>query len=386
MRLKLRQRLAIALAKRLKRRLPQPDPAELGTDKIHRILAISSTAIGDLLMSTAGMSSLRLGYPNAHIDALVPPLYTALLANNPDIDDIIGYDNRWKTFCRTVWTLRKKHYDMVVVLHGNEPQITPLTVFIEARWRFKLPNDFPHRYLLSNSEVVYQWHDFSHGIDQRLAVARLAGGLPRNHEMTLHISPETQAALDQHLVEEFDIDPFAPLVAFQIGASTRERCWRPERFAELGHRLLKQDSALKIILTGSPAEYALLNSVAKMLGEPDRVLVSAGQFPLSSLPALLRRCQILVTPDTGIMHMAIAVGTPTVSLFASADATRSGPTVSPEKHIVIQKWRTCNPCFERRCKYANSICMDNITVDEVYAACLQHLNINHRRDRDERSI
>ncbi|TJZ77438.1 glycosyltransferase family 9 protein [Chitiniphilus eburneus] len=373
MRLNLHQNFAIALTRWLVRRQPPPDPAELGTPRIARILAVSCTAIGDALMSTPALHSLRLAYPDARIDLLVHPAYAALLRNNPDIDGTIVYDNRWREFWPVAWRLRRQRYDLVAILHGNEPQATPLAVLSGARWRFKLPNDFAHRDLLSNAEPVHSWGDFTHGIDQRLAVAALAGGAPTERAMTLIVAPDTQEALDATLARDFGVTPGTPLLAFQPGASTASRRWRPERYAELGRRLLAHDPALRIVITGSPAELPLIATVAQGIGNPTRVLVTAGKLPLVQVPALLRRCRVLVTPDTGIMHMAIAVGTPTVSLFAAAHWERSGPTVALQRHIVIQKWRTCDPCLGKRCPYAAPLCMDNIGVDEVYDACLRHL-------------
>ena len=102
-------------------------------------------------------------------------------------------------------------------------------------------------------------------------------------------------------------------------------------------------------------------------------MVSAGALPLPLWPALLARMQLLVTPDTGALHLAVAVNTPVVALFAVSDWQRSGPATALERHTVIQKWRTCTPCLSKRCPYPEPPCMDLISVDEVEAACRQRL-------------
>jgi ADP-heptose:LPS heptosyltransferase len=99
-----------------------------------------------------------------------------------------------------------------------------------------------------------------------------------------------------------------------------------------------------------------------------RAWASAGELPLVALPALLRRARLLVTGDTGPMHLAVAVGTPVVALFAVSDPAVSGPCQDLDRHVVIRKWRTCDPCLSKNCPYAEPICMDNISVDEVAAA------------------
>ena len=99
-----------------------------------------------------------------------------------------------------------------------------------------------------------------------------------------------------------------------------------------------------------------------------RAWASAGQLPLIALPDLLRRSSLLVSGDTGPMHLAVTVDTPVIALFAVSDPARSGPGYDLDKHIIIRKWRTCDPCFSKNCPYAEPICMDNIAVEEVVAA------------------
>jgi ADP-heptose:LPS heptosyltransferase len=166
----------------------------------------------------------------------------------------------------------------------------------------------------------------------------------------------------------------ANIVAFQPGASTMSRRWPRSRFIAAAVQLAQAHPELRFVITGSPAEAALCQEIAAAIeaaaplpGET-RSWASAGQLPLIALPALLKRCRLLVTGDTGPMHLAVTVETPVVALFAVSDPARSGPSYDPERHIVIRKWRTCDPCFSKNCPYAEPICMDNISVDEVIAA------------------
>lgn len=357
-------RLGMKLLCRFDRR--HPDPALLGTSAIQRILAVSSTAIGDALLSTPALRSLRLAYPKARISLLLNVAYTDLLASNPDIDEIIPYYGGYRRFWRLTWQLKQKHFDLVAILHGNEPQATPLAYLSGAPFRYKLPNDNQFRFLLTNREPIYRWEDFQHGIDQRLAVAKLAGGAPTDRRMTLPVRPEDRAAVAERLQAQGIADT-SVLVGLQTGASTVSRRWSPERFAELGRRLLAERPGVHLVLTGSPGERLLAAEVARLIDSP-RVWNAAGQFPLGLLPALFSRLATLVTGDTGPMHLAVAVGTPVVALFAVSDWRRSGPASDLDKHVVIQKWRTCDPCLSKRCPYARPLCMANISVDEVATA------------------
>ena len=348
------------------------EAADLDPRKIRRILLVSSTAIGDTLLSTPAFRSMRLAYPQAHIIAFFNAANAEMFENNPNIDGVVRYHGGYRRFFSTVRELRGYALDLALILHGNEPQATPLAYLSGAPFIFKLPNTSPFRFLLTNRESVEHWEDLGHGIDQRLRVASLAGGAPTDRRMSLPVSSEAESAVAQWLRGR-GAAADAPLLAFQPGASTHSRRWAPLRFVELGRRLLEADPGLRIVLTGSPAERALAERIAAGIADDARVLIAAGELPLRLLPALLRRCATLVSGDTGPMHVAVAVGTPVVALFAVSDHNRSGPPPGDERHIVIQKWRTCEPCLSKRCPYDEPICMENISVDEVLAAVRRQL-------------
>jgi ADP-heptose:LPS heptosyltransferase len=367
MRLRLGENLlyaALRLMRQFRRR--QGDLAELGTPAIKRILAVSNTAIGDTLLSTPGLRSLRLAYPEARITLLVNSAYLKLFASNPDVDEVLAGNGNWQSFWPNVFRLRRRHFDVACIFHGNEPQATPMCWLGGARFVFKLPNTNRFRFLLSNQGPVMGWADFGHGIDQRLAVAALAGGKPTDRRMSLPVGDACRDELAKWLAAR-GVEANSQLIGFQPGASTLSRRWAPSRFAELGRRLLAQHPSHRIAITGSPAEAELALRIAQDIGS-DRVIVTAGNLPLSLLPALIERCTPLVTGDTGPMHVAVAVGAPVVALFAVADWKKSGPAYDLDRHIIIQRGRTCDPCLSKKCPYAEPICMEQIAVDEVEAA------------------
>ena len=372
MRLRLREPLLYRWL-RIKRALdkrPRPD-GELGTSAIQRILAISCTALGDTLMTTPALRSLRTAYPQAHITLLVHPALQALFTGLDEVDELIPYDGKWRGFARTA--KRLKGYDLAAIFHGNEPQATPLAYLSGARYVFKLPNNNRWRFLLTNREPVLSWDDFAHGIRQRLAGATLAGASDHaSLRMTVPMHAAGDEALHQALAERDWLA--AEIVAFQPGASTMSRRWPRSRFVAAAKQLAATHPDLRFVVTGSPAEATLCQEVAAAieaaapLANESRAWASAGQLPLIALPALLKRSRLLVTGDTGPMHLAVTVDTPVVALFAVSDPARSGPGYDVEKHIVIRKWRTCDPCFSKNCPYAEPICMDNIAVGEVVVA------------------
>ncbi len=362
--------LAVQIVKRFSN---SPVPiTEFDPQKVRCIIAVSSTAIGDTLLSTPAIRALRQRYPNARLVGHIRSKYIELFANNPHLDEIIPYYGGYHKFIRTVSALRRQNPDAIAILHGNGPQAIPMAFFSGAAFVVRIPNKSEYRFLLSNREEIpaNECDPQEHGIQDRLRTAALLDAPSDNKRMVLVVDDESKQALNNYLrSKNFNDTPL--LVGFQAAASTASRMWMKERFAKLGKQLLAQYPDLKIIITGSPQERSYCQEAAALIDNP-RVLVSAGQIPLRHIPALIEKLDLLITGDTGVMHIAIAVGTPTVSLFAVADPRKSAACYDRDKHLVIYKGKTCDPCLSKKCPYAK--CMEQIEVDEVFEAVQLTLN------------
>ncbi|MDO8427260.1 MAG: glycosyltransferase family 9 protein [Deltaproteobacteria bacterium] len=343
----------------------QTDLRYLKPDEVKNILVVSSTAIGDTLLSTPAIRAVRRGYPKAKIVALFNKGNMELFENNPNIDGIIPYHGGWKRFRATIDELKRHSFDLALIFHGNEPQATPLCYLGGARFIIKLPNNSRFSFLLSNREPVVSWDSLGHGIEARLKVAGLAGCAPQGERMELFIDKEGESKVEE-LLGGWGLKE-GVLIGLQPGASTLSRQWFPERFIELGKRLV--DNGHKVILTGSPEEAALCGKIAEGIG--GGAFVAAERLNLKAVPALIKRLSAFVTGDTGPMHIAITVGTPVVALYAVADARKTGPLYDRQRHRVIQKDRTCEPCSLKKCRYQK--CMENISADEVFNAVMDVL-------------
>jgi heptosyltransferase-2 len=154
-----------------------------------------------------------------------------------------------------------------------------------------------------------------------------------------------------------------PLIGMNPGATYGlAKCWHPERFGELGRRIFNEWNA-SILLFGKEEEQPIAREILQHL--KGRGINLAGKTNLLQLAALLECCQLLVTNDTGTMHVATAVGTPVVALFGSTDPLITGPW--GDGHVVIRKDVPCGPCLKRICP-TDHRCMELITVDEVEEA------------------
>lgn len=327
-------------------------------EKVKKLLIVSTTAVGDTVMSTSGLRALRHRYPEAHLTALLHPVTGRLLDDHPAIDKTIYYSGRYGDFFPTLLRLRRLKADAALVFHGNEPQITPLLALAGIPFLFKLPNTSRYRFLLSNSEPRLAWPDLGHGLHQRLAVARLVDANSEDPRMWLPpISAKSTAKVEQ-LLSTHGVSSQTPLIGLQIGASKPHRAWPEQHFIALGKALSEKHPDLRLIVTGSHNETESGKRIADGIGET--AINLTGKLRLEELPALVQSLKLLVTGDTGPMHIAIALRIPTVCLFGASDPAGAGPIYDLDRHTLIVKAKDGT--------YSSTLPMARISVDEVLNA------------------
>jgi ADP-heptose:LPS heptosyltransferase len=359
MRLRLRESLfylLLRLVKRFDRRdtsLAAFDPAA-----VRRILLVSTTALGDTVMSTGAVCAVRRRYPDARLVGHFLAAYLPLFSRMPQLDAAIPYHGGYRRFFTTIAALHRERFDLALILHGNEPQATPMAYLAGIPFILKLPNTSRFRFLLANPAPVLTRSDLGNGYLQRLRVAALADVDTRGARMQLPVTDEDRCTVAS-LLASHGIAEGTLLIGLQTGASSRGRMWPASRFAELARALAGRHPGCRVILTGAAAEAAYCRGIAEAIGAP--ALVLAGEVPLPCLPALVQRLAVLVTGDTGTMHVAIAMDTPIVGLFAISDPRASGPAYDLERHVTIHR-----PCDKRiRSKSDDQSCIARIGVDEV---------------------
>lgn len=341
--------------------------ADYRPDNVQRILLISSTALGDTVLSTAAMGAVRQRFPAARIAALIHRDYVSLFDQADFLDEVIPYYGGWQRFFSTIVALRRMRPDVALILHGNDPQATPLAYFSGARFIFKLPNTSRFAFLLSNVRPRLGWVDLpQHGMHVRLAVAELAGVNNIDVRMRLPVPTLTQEHVAHWLVQQ-GVAAIDTVIGFQAGASSRGRMWPVAHFVALARQLLAMHPAYRFVITGAPHERLRCEEIARGIGVG--AIVAAGALPIETLPALVQRCAVLVTGDTGTLHVAVAVGTPTVSLFAVSGPAVSGPAYDLERHIVIHHPAPAGV----RSKTDNDRWMAQIPSGEVAVAVTQQL-------------
>jgi lipopolysaccharide heptosyltransferase II len=214
-----------------------------------------------------------------------------------------------------------------------------------------------------------------HEIEYVLRLARAAGGLVAadDAQPRLGVAPEAAAEIDRLLRGASLGDGSRPLVVLHAGAQNGQaKRWPTASWAALADRLTRELSA-RVVLTGARGDAPLTAAIRRRAGQPLTDLT--GQTSLAELVALLARCDLVVSGDTGPLHIAGAVGTPVVGLYGPTDPHISGP-LGPDA-IVLRRAIWCAPCYDARetaeCRFSNPVCMKGLAPDVVFDAARQQL-------------
>jgi lipopolysaccharide heptosyltransferase II len=352
---------------------------ELNPDEISNVLAVSSTAIGDTLLSTPAVRATRRIFPNASIDFMVREKFSVLFKNNPDIRTIIPYYGGYKRLFSLLNRIKSGNYDLCMVFHDSDP--CPVQAAYLARIPFIARIGFKDETVASFLNVRVPYRDEVHVIEQRLDVLRTLFKVKldssRNKRMVLPIMVEEAEAFWDDLLNGMGRKHAKnKRIGFQISASRPYKAWPQRHFSELGKRLLADSEDVNIILFGGPEDEKIGKEIAEEIatdsGQKPRIINLAGRLPLKKLPAALRGLDLLITNDTGPFHVAVALKTPTISLFVPSTVRHTGPYQDLEIHQVIRKPKPCSPCIQKYCNDPN--CMSIISVEEVYQAAKNSLS------------
>jgi heptosyltransferase-2 len=324
--------------------------------KITRILIIKPGAMGDLLHLTPAIRALKERFPQARISILVGSRMSAsLFENNPLVHDTVIFDKRGEhralSSLLKLWKeLRKRRFDLVINYQRSN-----------LKGWFLASAAFPCRVLIYHKAKKRGIHAVVNHLE---ALAPL-GIDPQSADHRLMFDPGRDA--ERYAEQLFEAAGFRgkPVVALNPGASFRIKCWPPQRLAALGERLGKELGA-GVVIVGGEGERDLAEEISSRMSRPPLDLV--GRTDLFQLGAVLQRCGLLVSGDTGPMHMATAVGTPVIALFGAIDPDRTGPV--GEGHTVIRHREiACVPCNAKSCANSRHLaCMEEISVDEVFTA------------------
>jgi len=343
------------------------------------ILIVKLSAIGDVIHTLPALNAIRAHYPNAHITWLVEAAAADLVIGHRALDRVIvSHRKRWARQLRgggrrqalmemrQFWRdLRDTHYYIIIDFQALLK--SGVLVWL-ARGRRKIGFDKgmqhqEHSYLLLNERVPpvdMEVHALTRGLQLLHAIGVNSGKVVYDIPIAAQDHARIAALMDAQ-----GIDPGRPLVAINPVALWETKLWLNERFAALADRLVAEQG-VNIVFTGGPGDGAVIRDIRSMMDKPSSDF--SGKTSLTMLAALYQRATLLVTTDTGPMHLAAAVDTPVVALFGPTAPWRTGP-FGPG-HRIVRTAPPCSPCYKRRCDIHQCRCMRDITVDQVIDAVM----------------
>ncbi len=320
-----------------------------------KILLIRLSSLGDIVLTTPAIRAVRANFPNAHIAMLVAKQSADVLRENPHLDEIITFDRFAKDkdtgeMWRIVRLLRERKFTLAIDLQRKFR--TEMLMYLSGA-----PERVGKSWLCTtrvleqgNKHVTEHYFDLLHAV----------GISAEDPKLELFLAESERRDAVQRLKTAGVVDTRLKVGLFP-GAGWKLREWMPERFAAIGDRLVQHFDA-DVLIFGGQKESELVHTVANLM--QTRVIPFAGNLQIRQLAACIKQCNLFVTNDTGPMHIATAVGTPTISLFGPGNHIRFQPLGA--LHETIRHAVPCSPCKQFTDKCKDNICMKGIGVDEVW--------------------
>lgn len=332
-----------------------------------RILLVKLSALGDVIHALPTLEALRETYPKAHITWLVEEPAAPLLKGHPALDAVWRVRRRWlqtrengrwpdpvRELGHLLQRLRQSRFDLVIDLQG----LLKSAIWVAlARSPRKIGYDRTREgsYLVLN-ERLPPFNPDAHAVWRYLHLAHYVGAR--------RTSPRFRVPLEEPhgtwLAPLWEHQP-KPLVVLHPGARWPTKCWPEASFAALADHLIRECQA-RVVFTGSSGDR---RQVARITAQMQTAALDlSGSTTLPELARLFQKAALAVTPDTGPMHLAAAVGTPVVALFGPTAPWRTGPFGAG--HQIVRLDLPCSPCFQRRCP--EPACMTGIGIEAVLIA------------------
>ena len=332
----------------------------------NNILIIKPSSIGDVIHALPFLKAIRGRYPNAAISWLINRGIDEIIRDNPNLDEVILFDRkRWGGFddigykfrglTEFIRELRRKRFDLVIDLQGLFR--SGLIAYLSgAGYRIGFANAREFSPIFYNYKVSHPPIEM-HAVDRYLLIAKELGADINKKDFKINI-PEKEKGYAAGLISRIKK---RPLIAINPSARWEAKMWPLKRYAELIDTIAAKLKAQPFLI-GSKEDEVRINELLSMV--QSKPLNLSGKTSLLQLSALLKKADLLITNDSGPMHIAAAVETPVVAIFGPTRPVRTGPYGNG--HVVLQSSLSCVNCLKKRCNDLK--CMEAIAVDDVLTA------------------
>jgi ADP-heptose:LPS heptosyltransferase len=355
--------------------------------EVHKIAVLRANALGDFIFALPAIDALRAAYPQAEIALLARRWHQTFLAHRPgSIDRVVvipdgGIGQESDTsqdpleLEQFFAAMSREQFDMAIQMHGGGRNSNPFVQRLEARLTVGLRS--PDAIALDRSMpyIYYQPE-----ILRYLELVSLVGATPVTLEPRLMVTNtdllEAQKAIPLLTTNSSE----TPIVVLHPGASDSRRWWPTDKFAAVGDALAT--AGAYVAVTGTPSEHELVEAVVNQMHAKAHNL--CGQLSINGLAGLLSQSRVIVSNDSGPLHLAAAVGTATVGIYWCGNLITAGP-LSRTRHRPAVSWRLHCPvcgidCTQSGCNHRASFVAD-VPTQEVIESALSLLNEGVTRDR-----
>jgi ADP-heptose:LPS heptosyltransferase len=338
----------------------------------HKIAVLRAKALGDLIFSLPALHALRAAYPQAEIVLLAKPWLVSLLHKRPSpvdrtigvpgyagvtllpeqhaTEDVVALEHFFAA-------MERERFDLAVQLHGGGKHSNPFVQRLGATTTLGL--------CAPNAPRLDRWvpyHYYQNEVLRCLEVVALAGATPGWVEPRFAVTADDEAEAERIVPQTPQ-----PLVVLHPGASDPRRRWPADKFAVVGDALAAE--GVRVAVTGTAPERAVVDSVLGAMRS--EAIDLCGGLSLGGLAGLLARCRVVVSNDSGPLHLAGAVGAPTVGVYWCGNMINAGPATRTWHRTAIS-WRLACPvcgrdCTREECDHQASFVAD-VAVEEVLAA------------------
>lgn len=324
--------------------------------------------MGDVLFTTPAIRAIREHHPQGFIATLVVPRCVEMLKDNPNIDEIIVFDEKrglGGLFGKIslILELRKRRFDTVISFHRSMSRML-LAALAGIPYRIGY---YTRKRSWLLTETVALPKIPPHRVEYFLNITR-AAGIDTDHKHYDFFVPEGSLVRADEILRQSGIGAGEEFFIINPGGNWPPKRWPKERYAQLCQSL-KARYGKKILVTGAEKDIPLAEDIIRM--SKGCAISICGKTTLKELAAIIKRARLLVSNDSGPMHIAVSQKTPTIAVFGPTSPAITGPP-GEGNYAVLHKWDECEiPCYDLSCN--NYRCMKAVSVEDVLEAVGQIL-------------
>lgn len=350
-----------------------------------RILCVRLDNLGDVLMTTPAIRALKRSAPDRHVTLLASHAGAIAAPRIPEIDAVIAYDAPWMKLAQPTLacadlamrsTLESRRFDAAAIFTVYSQSALPAALFCHLAGiplRLAHCRENPYHLLTDWVRDTEPETGVRHEVRRQLDLVAAVGARTEDERLSFRVGAEDRMRAAMKLAEA-GIDAERPWIAMHPGATAASRRYDPERFARVGLELAKI-LGCQVAVTGGASERELAERVRRLAGPGARSL--AGRLDLAEFAGLIAQAPLLISNNTGAVHVAAAVGTPVVDLYALTNPQHT-PWRVP--HRVLSRDVPCRNCCKSVCPHGTNACLD-IPVETVVAAACEMWRRADRRIR-----